>query len=103
MSYPVISRVAGYCCEAENKKEDAHVQSTRGGERPSGKEEGISGEYWCYYQPGLTKDDKEEDKIGPDAIILDDDSEMSVQVNKDIEECLDQFHTVSNILQCIPT
>ncbi len=93
MAYPVICSITGDCRKAQESKENANIEGTRGSERPSRKEERIAGEHRSYYQTGLAKDDEEKNQVGPYAVILDNDSKVLVQVHKDVEECLYHFHS----------
>lgn len=98
MPYPVIRRIPGDCREAKKAKENAYIQGTRGGKRPGSKEERIPGQYRRNYEPGLAKDDEEKDQVGPYSVIMYNNGKVFVQMHKDIEECLYQFHTVTDIL-----
>ena len=94
---PVVDGVADDRGRGQDEEKPSDLQVASGGECPGGKDQRISGKEGCHDQAGLAEDDNKENKIGPEAIRLDQIAQVRVQVDDEIDDLGQKFHAGSLI------
>jgi hypothetical protein len=83
-SQGVVGCVSSYGGNYKHHKQQFNLKNAERGHRTQGKKEGIPGEYRGYHQTSFTKNDNENNQIGPKTKELYDRVQVPVQVNKKI-------------------
>ena len=92
-SNPVVDRVAGNRRTGQQQRTaDVHVQRAARGECAGREQQRIAGQKGSDHQSRLAEDDHQQNQVRPRAVILDDDVEVFVQMQKQVDELLQQFH-----------
>ena len=81
---PVIYGVSPYCGKAKQAEEPFNLQGPDGGKCSCGEEEGIARKDGCHDEAGFTENDQKKNHIRPGAVILYNDAEVYVQMQKNI-------------------
>ena len=90
---PVIGIIAAKCCQHKQYGEPLyiHCAGRRNGARH--EQQRVPRKKWHHYQPGFAKNNEEQDKINPAAIVLNQPYEVAVQVQDNVNKRRQKFQS----------
>src|SRR6188768_1079272 len=92
MADPVVRVVAAERRHDQQREERVHVHRAGRRHGTGDEQQGIAGQKRRDHQPGLAKDDQEQDGVNPRAVVLDQQREVLVEMQDQIDKLRKQLH-----------
>ena len=90
----VIDHVAEYGGGEQHadQRPDVHAALTDGSQRTGHEEQGVTGQEGKDHETRFGEDDEEQDAVDPQAILLNQNRQMLVEMQDDVDELREKFH-----------